>query len=203
MGGLPGDAFVARFFPDASFGSIYEIGFGYLKAAGVRGLVADIDNTLVRPQARRPDARLRDWLQEARREGVQVVLLSNASRARVARFAEGLGVPAIAKAGKPAARGFQKALRLMGLAAGAGVRGRRPALHGRVRRAPDGHARDQDGAIHAMGGMHGHAEAPAGSVCVVALREVAQGRGAVGGRDGVRAAGRRRALGRRARGEGG
>ncbi|MDR3121119.1 MAG: YqeG family HAD IIIA-type phosphatase [Clostridiales bacterium] len=107
-----------RLFPDRIVRGILDVNLDELWANGIFGLILDIDNTLARPGAPRPDGETVRWLMAARERGFLVCLLSNAGRRRVAAFSSGLGLPAIANAKKPGRHGFLKALRLLGLEAG-------------------------------------------------------------------------------------
>jgi HAD superfamily phosphatase (TIGR01668 family) len=106
---------IERFFPDIIYDGIYEIDLDALQARGVMGLILDVDNTLVEPRARQPDALLLKWLDDARARGFDIAILSNSGRKRVSLFSSNLGVYAISGAAKPSARGFAEAMRVMGL----------------------------------------------------------------------------------------
>ena len=102
-------------YPDHSYKSIGDIDLSALYAAGIRGLLIDIDNTLIAPASKKPDSRMVGWIEAARDAGFDICLLSNASRRRVTRFSTGLGIYAVAWAGKPSRTGYLKALRLLRL----------------------------------------------------------------------------------------
>ena len=103
------------FYPDRAYNSIEELDLKALYESGIRGLISDIDNTLIAPGAKMPDRRMTDWIAAAREIGFDICLLSNAARRRVTRLSSGFGVYAIAMAGKPTQKGFLKALRLLKL----------------------------------------------------------------------------------------
>ncbi|MCL2057471.1 MAG: YqeG family HAD IIIA-type phosphatase [Oscillospiraceae bacterium] len=102
--------------PDQYLDSIEDIDLAKLCEEGARGLIIDIDNTLLAPGTKAPDGRMLGFIDSARDAGLDICLLSNASRRRVAWAASGTGLFAIAGARKPSGRGFEKAMRLMGLA---------------------------------------------------------------------------------------
>ena len=106
---------IEKFFPDMMFNSIYDIDLEQLKALGVSGLILDIDNTLVRPDVKKPDETVHAWLDYLRESGFNICILSNSGRKRVTKFTSDLGVMSICHAGKPMRKGFLKALRLMDL----------------------------------------------------------------------------------------
>ncbi|MBO8172932.1 MAG: YqeG family HAD IIIA-type phosphatase [Bacillaceae bacterium] len=105
-----------RFLPDLHVKSIYDIDFTLLKQRGVKGIITDLDNTLI--EWDRPDAteELVEWVEEAKRNGFQVVIVSNnTSSDRVSRFSASLQVPFISRAKKPTRKPFLKAVEMMGL----------------------------------------------------------------------------------------
>ncbi|KIL38277.1 hypothetical protein SD70_27485 [Gordoniibacillus kamchatkensis] len=103
--------------PRLQVATIYDIDLDGLAASGIRGIITDLDNTLV--GARDPDAtpELIDWLENVKRRGFQVVIVSNNNLARVQAFASPIRVPFIHSARKPTNAAFRKALQLMKLRA--------------------------------------------------------------------------------------
>lgn len=99
--------------------SVWEIDLEALARVGVRGLILDLDNTIVdwgetwvRPQ-------VAAWVAAARAQGFRLCIVSNALRgARVRRVAEELGIPAVLRAGKPLPGAFRKGLQALGADAG-------------------------------------------------------------------------------------
>ncbi|MFC7440669.1 YqeG family HAD IIIA-type phosphatase [Laceyella putida] len=100
--------------PDLFAQSIYAIDYLKLKQRGVKGIIVDLDNTLV--ESTRPDAtpRLVEWLDELRNMGFHVMIVSNNNQTRVSHFAKPLGLPFIHTARKPLLPAFKKALKQMG-----------------------------------------------------------------------------------------
>ncbi|SDZ24298.1 YqeG family HAD IIIA-type phosphatase [Thermoactinomyces sp. DSM 45892] len=93
--------------------SIYHINVEELRGHGVKGMIFDLDNTLV--ESDRPDAtpELLVWLKEITGQGIQVIIVSNNNQVRVRKFAEPLDIPFIHAARKPFSRAFVKALSLL------------------------------------------------------------------------------------------
>ena len=106
---------VERFFPDACADSVYAIDLRELRARGMRGIILDADNTLLRPNAKKPDARIIDWLASARCAGFELCVLTNSRMRRADAFAAAPGLHFIPRARKPSMKGYKEALRLMGL----------------------------------------------------------------------------------------
>ncbi len=105
--------------PERLVATLAEIRPTDLAAAGVRGLIVDLDNTLVgygRP-AIEPQAAA--WVREVREAGLGMVLLSNNTTGRVRLVAGQLGLQGIDCALKPLPHGFRRALGLLGLSADA------------------------------------------------------------------------------------
>lgn len=95
--------------------SIYDLTGESLEKAGVRLLLADLDNTLCPYSVQEPDEALRAWLANLTAHGVTLFLLSNSRKPRrAAHFAQALGIPYLGHAGKPKTGGFAKALAQQG-----------------------------------------------------------------------------------------
>ncbi len=100
------------FFPDKIMESAYQIDFKKLYKEGIRGVVFDIDNTLVEHGAD-ADERAKALFLELKQLGIQACLLSNNKQPRVERFNQEIQVCAIWKAGKPLAKNYLHAMELM------------------------------------------------------------------------------------------
>ena len=102
------------FFPDVYIQSIYAINISYLKKKGIRGIIFDIDNTLVPYDVKEPTKEIIDFFKEFKQKGFKICLLSNNTKERVVRFNEGLEIHAIHKANKPLIYKFKRAMALLG-----------------------------------------------------------------------------------------
>ncbi|HLU23217.1 YqeG family HAD IIIA-type phosphatase [Lederbergia graminis] len=105
-----------KFLPSEYVKSIYHININELKAKGIKGVITDLDNTLVewdRPNAT-PD--LIKWFENLKKNDIKVMIVSNNNENRVRLFAEPLGIPFIHKARKPLVKAFKKAQVEMGTA---------------------------------------------------------------------------------------
>lgn len=100
-------------YPDREAESSYVIDFESLYQAGYRGVIFDIDNTLV-PHGAPADERAVALFEKLHAMGFGTMLLSNNKEPRVKMFAEGVKSPYIFKAGKPGKGGYQKAMEQMG-----------------------------------------------------------------------------------------
>ena len=102
-----------RFYPDERKPSAYSIDYEKLYSKGYRGLLFDIDNTLV-PHDGGADNRSIKLLKRLRKVGFACCLISNNDEARVKSFNEKIGCEYVYKAKKPSVGGFQKAMDLCG-----------------------------------------------------------------------------------------
>lgn len=102
-----------RFFPDEYLASTYVIPFEALYAEGYRGVIFDIDNTLV-PHGEPADARARKLFLRLKEIGFASCLLSNNQEARVKMFNEEIQTNYIYNAHKPSVKNYEKAMEIMG-----------------------------------------------------------------------------------------
>ncbi|MGO4109958.1 YqeG family HAD IIIA-type phosphatase [Paenibacillus sp. YAF4_2] len=104
-----------RLLPHLRVNSVYDIQLDELYKKGVRGIITDLDNTLVGAREPLATPQLTKWLDEVRDFGFKVVIVSNNNKTRVSKFANPLGIPFIHAARKPANKSFNKALSVLGL----------------------------------------------------------------------------------------
>lgn len=105
--------FFERFYPDKIIDSAYDIDYETLYMQGVRGIIYDIDNTLVE-HGYPADERAIKLFDRLKAVGYKVVLLSNNKEPRVKMFNDAVKVQYIFKADKPAKKGYIKAMEMMG-----------------------------------------------------------------------------------------
>lgn len=103
-----------KFYPDQTSRSSYEINYRNLWESGSRGLIFDIDNTLV-PHGAPSDEACEELIRQLKEIGFQIVLLSNNKQERVHKFNEKLDVLTIFKANKPSVKNYLKAVSMMNL----------------------------------------------------------------------------------------
>lgn len=106
-------AVLTCFYPDVYLHSAYEIDFEALYKKGYRGVIFDIDNTLV-PHGAPADERSVALFGRLRDIGFESVLLSNNKEPRVKSFNDQVQSRYIYRAGKPAKKGYFAAMELMG-----------------------------------------------------------------------------------------
>ncbi len=102
-----------QFYPKEWLDSTDAIPWEQWQERGIRGVIFDIDNTLV-PHGAPADKRALVLFERLHRLGIRTCLLSNNKEPRVASFAEKVNSPYIHKAGKPGIRNYLKAMEIMG-----------------------------------------------------------------------------------------
>ncbi|AKL95268.1 HAD superfamily (subfamily IIIA) phosphatase [Clostridium aceticum] len=100
--------------PDLYVESILHLDLEKLKARNIKGLIIDIDNTLVAWDIKYASEEAKQWLLSLKEEGFEVCLVSNNTEDRVVTFNEKLQLPAIHRATKPRRGAFKKAMENMG-----------------------------------------------------------------------------------------
>lgn len=99
-----------KFVPQLNVATIYDIDLQALQEAGVKGLIADLDNTLVGAEVASATPELKRWLERVRELGFKFIVVSNNSESRVSFFSNPLQLPFIYRAQKPRKAAFKNAL---------------------------------------------------------------------------------------------
>lgn len=105
---------ISQYFPSAYAQSVFSIDYDKLYEMGFRGLIFDVDNTLVHhgdPSTERVDA----LLGALQQRGFALVLLSDNDAKRLADFTKNSRVPFVPDAEKPDPRGYDRALGVLGV----------------------------------------------------------------------------------------
>ena len=102
-----------RFFPDEYVASTYVIPFEKLYEEGYRGVIFDIDNTLV-PHGAPADDRARKLFDRLKKIGFASCLISNNQEARVKMFNKDIQTNYICNAHKPSTKNYIRAMEIMG-----------------------------------------------------------------------------------------
>lgn len=103
--------FAAKLYVD----SVDQIDLEQLYKEGKRGIVTDLDNTLVGQKVPLATEKCIAFIDRARAIGYDIVVVSNNSKPRVEKFATPLGLKFIHRARKPRKGVFAQALKLMKL----------------------------------------------------------------------------------------
>lgn len=102
-----------QFYPDEYLNSTYAIDFEEWRKKGYKGVLFDIDNTLV-PHGAPADERACKLFEQLRGLGMKYCLISNNQLPRVKPFADEVGAYFIENAHKPSRKSYTKAMELMG-----------------------------------------------------------------------------------------
>ena len=102
------------FYPSEDIRSTYDIDFERYYKEGYRGVIFDVDNTLV-PHDAPADERAKKLFKRLDAIGMQYCFTSNNKEARVKAFCEAVGGKHyVYKANKPSIKGYETAMKLMG-----------------------------------------------------------------------------------------
>lgn len=101
--------------PNQFVEDIYHINLKQLAEKGIRGIIADLDNTLVPWNDNELFPEVLEWIKEVKDRGFKVCIVSNNHSERGDDLAKALNVPAIWRAVKPRRGSFRRALRIMDL----------------------------------------------------------------------------------------
>lgn len=96
--------------PDHYVEKVSHVDSAALKAAGIKLMILDMDNTLLPWQSMVIGEDVREWIANAKSAGMKLTILSNTHHPRrLTQIAGELGVPSIPHALKPRGKGFRKA----------------------------------------------------------------------------------------------
>ncbi|MBI0576424.1 YqeG family HAD IIIA-type phosphatase [Neobacillus cucumis] len=104
-----------QFLPDEHVKSILDINPNELKKRGIKGIITDLDNTLVEWDRPNATPQLISWFDEMKKHNILVTIVSNNNEDRVKAFSDPLRIPFIFRARKPMGPAFQKAISQMGI----------------------------------------------------------------------------------------
>lgn len=104
-----------RFLPNEHVKSIFEIKPSDLQDKGIKGVITDLDNTLVAWDVKNASPEVVEWFRLMKDYGIKVTIISNNKEERVKMFSEPLGTPFVFSARKPLTRAFKTAAQQMEL----------------------------------------------------------------------------------------
>lgn len=102
-----------KFKPDQYYQDIFAIDLDSLKRKGIKGLICDIDNTIISWSEDLIVKEVVDWFAYIKRQGFLICLVSNGKNKRVKYFSKELSLPAVGQAIKPAKRAFKQAQKML------------------------------------------------------------------------------------------
>ncbi len=103
------------FTPNLLVASVRNIPLADLSARGIKGMLFDLDNTLLTHYGTDFDAELIGWMRRAQDAGFGLCIASNGQPKRTLALAEKLGIPAVARSQKPRRSGLRRGLATLGL----------------------------------------------------------------------------------------
>jgi len=104
-----------KFLPNEYVKSIFDIHPATLKEQGVKGIITDLDNTLVAWDVKDATPEVIEWFASMEKEGINITIISNNKLDRVKVFSDPLGVPYVYSARKPLTRAFKSVAKEMAL----------------------------------------------------------------------------------------
>ena len=94
--------------------SVFALEPQALREQGIRGIILDLDNTLVEWGAETIDEEIKAWIDRFKAAGFRLCIVSNALPQRVEAIASALGIPGVSQATKPFKTPFRRALEILG-----------------------------------------------------------------------------------------
>lgn len=102
-------------YPDIYLNNVKEIEYEMLQKRNIKGLILDVDNTLIDYYKKMPEG-VEKWCKELQDKGIKFCIASNSNKKeKVKNVAEKLEIPYIYFAKKPLKIGLNKARNIMGL----------------------------------------------------------------------------------------
>ena len=100
--------------PKIYVNSVYNIDLKKLKKTKkMKGIIVDLDNTLVAWGQKEISQKTIDWVKEAKRLGFKICIVSNTNSKRVAEFAKIFNIPYHSKYFKPFSIAFNNGLKIL------------------------------------------------------------------------------------------
>ena len=101
--------------PKFKFDKITDISLEFLKENKISALLLDVDNTLSTHHGLQLTYGLEAWLDEMKKGGITLLVISNSKEKRVKPFCEKIGLSYISLALKPLPSGFLRAIKTVKL----------------------------------------------------------------------------------------
>lgn len=104
-------------YPKLYIDNVKEITFEILQENGIKGLILDVDNTLIDYYKNMPDG-VKNWCEDLKNKGIKFCIASNSNKKeKVKDVSKKLNIPYIYFAKKPLKMGLNKAKKIMNLEA--------------------------------------------------------------------------------------
>ena len=100
--------------PKVYINSVYNIDLRKLKKVkNIKGIIVDLDNTLVAWGEKEVTQKIIDWVKEVKKIGLKICIVSNTNSKRAAEFAKILNIPYHSKYFKPFSIAFNNGLKIL------------------------------------------------------------------------------------------
>lgn len=93
--------YMKKLLPTFTIPSVFMLTPKLCSDLGIETMLLDIDNTLTTHNNPEPYIGLSRWVDKMQEGGLELIIFSNNNRRRVSAFARQLGLPYVARAGKP------------------------------------------------------------------------------------------------------
>jgi uncharacterized protein len=104
-----------KFLPNEHVKSVYDINPEVLKSKGIKGIITDLDNTLVAWDVKDATPEVIEWFKQMKENDIKVTIISNNKQERVKVFSEPLETPFVFSARKPLSKAFKSVAKQMGM----------------------------------------------------------------------------------------
>jgi len=104
-----------HFLPNQHVKSILDIHPKDLQEKGIKGIITDLDNTLVEWDRPNATPRVIKWFEEMKKNQIKVTIVSNNNEKRVKSFSDPLDIAFIFRAKKPLSLAFHRAAKQMNI----------------------------------------------------------------------------------------
>lgn len=104
-----------NFLPNEHVKSVFDINPVILKQKGIKGIITDLDNTLVAWDVKDATPEIIQWFKQMKDQDIKIMIISNNKQERVKIFSEPLDTPFVFSARKPLSHAFKTAANQMAL----------------------------------------------------------------------------------------
>jgi len=101
-----------RLYPDKHVKRVEDISYEELKNKNIKAILLDIDNTIINYE-REIKEPVVNWINKSKEFGIEICLLSNNTQKKVEAIANKLNVKCVHNSGKPAKKGYIRAIKLL------------------------------------------------------------------------------------------
>lgn len=105
----------SKFLPNEQIDQIFDLKPEVLKEKGIKGIITDLDNTLVAWDVKDATPDVITWFKTMEENDIKVTIISNNNQERVKVFSEPLGTPFVFSARKPLSKAFKTVAKQMDL----------------------------------------------------------------------------------------